>query len=69
VTDELQRDVGRLEGEMDALKALLNEVRSDVKDIKTSFDKMQGGTRVLIGFAAVLGAVVSQGLHWLWTSK
>lgn len=69
MTDELQRDVGRLEGEMEALKVLLNEVRGDVKDIKASFDQMQGGTKTLIAFSAVIGAALSQALHWLWNAK
>jgi hypothetical protein len=69
MTDELHRDVGRLEGEMGALKDLISEVRSDVKDIKSSFDQMQGGTKTLIAFSAVIGAALSQAVHWFWNAK
>ena len=63
--EDLHRDMGRLEGEMNSLKELLAEVRGDVKEIKASFDQMRGGTNTLLGFSAVIGAVVSQGVAWL----
>lgn len=63
-TDDVQRDLGRMEGEIEALKTLLNEVRADVKEIKTSFHQMQGGTKVLLVVAAALGAGLNHLISW-----
>jgi predicted nuclease with TOPRIM domain len=63
--EEVHRDLGRLEGEVAALKEMLAELRTDVKDIKTSFSEMKGGTKTLVGFAAIIGAALNQGVHWL----
>ena len=67
MTEEIQRDLGRVEVEMNALKDLLNEVRSDVKEIKAGFDHMRGGTNVLMGVSAIFGAAVSQVINYFLT--
>ena len=67
--EDLQRDLGRVEGEMSAVKDLLHEVRSDVKEIKAGFDRVQGGTRVFLGVSAILGAGISQIVNYFLTHK
>lgn len=64
-TDDVQRDLGRMEGEINAMRNLLNEVREDVKEIKTAFHQMKGGTRVLLVVAAAVGAGVNHLVSWL----
>ena len=66
-TDELQRDVGRMEAELASLKASLDEMRVDVKEIKAElaefrhcFAELKGGYKTLLGFAAVIGAALTQ---------
>ncbi len=65
--DDVQRDIGRMEGELNAMKTLLGEVREDVKEIKTSFHQMQGGTKVLLVIAAALGAGLNHLIGWFLT--
>lgn len=67
MTEDIQRDLGRVEGEMNAVKDLLNEVRSDVKEIKAGFDRVRGGTHVLLSISAVLGGIISQIANYFLT--
>lgn len=62
--EDIHRDLGRVEGEMAALKEMLAELRTDVKEIKDSFSEMKGGTKTLIGFSALIGAALNQAMHW-----
>jgi archaellum component FlaC len=59
------RDFGRLESDVLALKSLIEEIKSDVKELKQAQAEMTGGTKVLLGMAAVLGAGLSQVIGWL----
>jgi len=75
MTDELQRDIGRMEAEMAALKFSMDEMRDDLKAIKTEiagfrqhFAELKGGYKTLLGLAAVVGAILSQALQW-WLGK
>jgi len=65
MSDDLQRDIGRMEAELAALKEAVDEIRKDLKIIKESFDEVKGGSRVFMGAAAILGSVVTIGLNWL----
>ena len=72
MTDDLQRDVGRMEAELSALKFSLDGLRADLKEIKSdlsevnrAFAEMRGGLKTLLGLAAVLGAAVGQLSQWL----
>lgn len=64
MSDELQRDIGRMEGEMTALKDLLAEMRTDLKELKDTMHQMKGGTRVFLGLAAVAGSGLTVLINW-----
>ena len=57
MSEDIQRDLGRMEAELSSLKRSMDELRADVKDIKNCFHEMQGGTRTLLGVATVIGSV------------
>jgi hypothetical protein len=58
---ELQRDLGRLEAEVAALKADVDEMRTDLKTILAALAQVKGGWRVLMA-AGALGAALMAGL-------
>lgn len=58
------RDFGRLESEVTALKSLLEEVRTEVRYLRQKQDEMTGGTKMLLGLSAILGAGLSQAVAW-----
>lgn len=59
------RDFGRLESEVSQLKDLLEEVRTEVKYLRQKQDEMTGGTKMLLGLSAILGAGLSQAVAWM----
>jgi len=65
MSDEVQRDLGRLEAEVSALKFSMDLMRADLKEIKDAFHEMKGGTRVFMGVAAVLGSMATVAINWL----
>ena len=65
MSDEVQRDLGRLEAEVSALKFSMDLMRADLKEIKDAFHEMKGGTRVFMGVAAVLGSIATVAINWL----
>lgn len=64
MSDEIQRDLGRMEAELSSLKRSMDELRDDVKDIKNCFHEMQGGTRTLLGVATVIGSGSTLLINW-----
>jgi len=62
--DEVQRDLGRMEAELAALKFSMDLMRSDLKEIKDAFHEMKGGTRMFMGLAAVFGSVATIVINW-----
>lgn len=75
MTDDLQRDIGRMEAEMSALKFSMDEMREDMKAIRAElvvfrqhFSELRGGYKTLLGLAAVIGAVISQVMQW-WMGR
>jgi len=62
--DEVQRDLGRMEAELAALKFSMDLMRSDLKEIKDAFHEMKGGTRMFMGMAAVFGSVATIVVNW-----
>lgn len=64
MSDEVQRDLGRLEAEVSALKFSMDLMRADLKEIKDAFHEMKGGTRVFMGVAAVLGSMATVAINW-----
>lgn len=74
MNDELQRDVGRMEAELESLKFSLDEMRIDVKEMRAelqrfshTFAEMRGGYKTVIGFAALVGALITAFGQWLVT--
>jgi len=65
MSDEVQRDLGRLEAEVSALKFSMDLMRADLKEIKDAFHEMKGGTRVFMGVAAILGSMATVAINWL----
>ena len=65
MSDEVQRDLGRLEAEVSALKFSMDLMRADLKEIKDAFHEMKGGTRVFMGVAAILGSMATIAVNWL----
>jgi hypothetical protein len=65
MTDDVQRDLGRMEAELTALKFSMDLIRADLKEIKDAFHEMKGGTRVFMGAAAVLGSLATLSFNWL----
>lgn len=59
MSHDAQRDLGRIDAELENIKADVAEVRSDVKDILAKLNEAKGGVRMLIGVGAGVGAAVS----------
>jgi len=57
-SNEIYERVTRLETEMESVKGMQAEIRSDVKAIRKSLDAATGGWRVavLLGIPALIGA-------------
>jgi hypothetical protein len=75
MTDDLQRDIGRMEAEMSALKFSMDEMREDMKAIRNelaifrqNFSELKGGYKTLLSMAALVGAGIGQVVQW-WLSK
>jgi hypothetical protein len=64
MSDDVQRDLGRLEAEVSALKFSMDLMRADLKEIKDAFHEMKGGTRMFMGVAAVLGSMATIFVNW-----
>lgn len=59
------REYGKLEAEVEQLKDIVNEIRSDLKEVKKDWHEARGGVRILIGAAAVIGAIATQAFNWI----
>ena len=60
---DLQRDLGRLEGEMQAahreigdMKKVVDEVRGEIRAIRETLSEARGGWKTLLAVAGVAGA-------------
>jgi uncharacterized protein YlxW (UPF0749 family) len=61
----LERDMGRMEAEIKGLKRSLDEMRDDLREIKTAFHQMKGGSKVVLGLAAITGSGLTYLINWL----
>mgnify|MGYP000084192828 CR=1 FL=1 len=61
----LERDIGRMEAEIKGLKRSLDEMRDDLREIKTTFHEMKGGSKVVLGLAAITGSGLTYLINWL----
>jgi len=63
--DDTQRDLGRMEAQLETLGREVAEMKDDVKALRQSFSELKGGTRTLLGLASVVGAGVAVFMQWL----
>lgn len=57
MSDQLQRDVGRHDAEIEALKADMAEVKADVKQVLSTLSEAKGGWKTLMLVAGAAGSV------------
>jgi len=57
MSDQLQRDVGRHDAEIAALKDDMAEVKSDVKQVLSTLSEAKGGWKTLMLVAGAAGSV------------
>jgi hypothetical protein len=68
MTDDIHRNIGRLEEAVDTLKADMHAMRLDMAAIREMLATSTGGRKMLIGLiasSASLGALVASLLSWL----
>jgi hypothetical protein len=57
---DLHREIGSLLTHVETLNREVKELKLDVREIRDDFNAVKGGSRVMIGIAALLGG----GLSW-----
>jgi hypothetical protein len=65
MSDDVQRDLGRMEADLQNLARSMDEIKTDLRQIRTSFDQVKGGSRVFMGMAAILGSGLTLLVNWL----
>jgi archaellum component FlaC len=58
---DIHREIGSLLTHVETLNREVKELKTDVREIRDDFNAVKGGSRVMIGIAAVLGG----GLSWM----
>lgn len=66
MTEELQREIGRHDAQIEGLQNDMAEVKADVKAIREMMAEARGGWKVMMMVAGAAGAV-SAGLTWIAT--
>lgn len=73
MTDEMQRDLGRHEAEIESLQSDMRDLKKDVKLILSTLSEARGGWRTLLlvgGVAGAVGAVLGKvGALFGWIPK
>lgn len=63
--DNIERDLGRMENEIHNVKKLLDEVRLDLREIKTELSEIRGANKTLLWLAGSFGGVLSLCGNWI----
>jgi hypothetical protein len=67
---EIQRDIGRHDAQIEALKDDMRLMKTDLVEIKEILSEARGGWKVaaiLGGVSATIGALVAKALSWMGT--
>lgn len=64
MNSDMQRDLGRIDAELENMKATQEELRADVKEILAKLNEAKGGVRMLIGVGAGVGAITSAAMTY-----
>lgn len=67
MSDEIQRDLGRLEAKVEGVVTDVSEMRADIKAIRETLAEARGGWRTLAwvsGASASFGALVVKLFPW-----
>lgn len=60
--DDIQRDLGRLEAEVENLKQTISGMSEDVRAIRKTLDEATGGGKVLLWSVGMIGGGVGAGI-------
>lgn len=66
---QLHRDVGRIEGQVEALERRLADMQDKVDEMHRVLMRAQGGWRMLLmvgSLSAAIGAVLTKVIGWMW---
>lgn len=61
--NDIHREIGSLLTHVETLNREMKELKADVKEIRDDFNAMKGGSRVMMGIAALLGGGLTWGLN------
>lgn len=64
---DFERDLGRMENEIHNVKKLLDEVRTDLKEIKDELGELRGANKTLLWLAGSFGGGLSLLGNWIVT--
>ena len=64
--NDIHRELGSLLAQVETLNREMKELKTDVREIRDDFNAVKGGSRVMIGIAALLGGGLSWGLNYFF---
>lgn len=62
---EYDQSIGFLKATMEHQSAMIEELRTDMKEMKQHWAELKGGWRVVLVVAAFVGAIVTQAINWI----
>lgn len=63
---DIHRELGSLVAQVETLNREMKELKADVKEIRDDFSAVKGGSRVMMGIAALLGGGLTWGLNYFF---
>lgn len=64
--NDIHRELGSLLAQVETLNREMKELKTDVREIRDDFNAVKGGSRVMIGVAALLGGGLSWALNYFF---